>query len=65
MLLKRRMGLAFTEPQGSPNLTGFRLVNNKKKDEVLQSFSRRNSMLRLVIATTAFGMGIIAPILDK
>ena len=51
MLLKRRMGTAFTEPQCSPNLAGFRLVDmfsrvltNEKKDEVLQSFSRKKTV---------------------
>ena len=68
MHLKRVMGSAFTEPEGSPNLAGFRLVDmfsrvltNDKKDEVLQSFSQKDSVLRLVIATTAFGMGIDCP----
>ena len=31
---------------------------NAKKDEVLQSFTEVGGRLRLVIATTAFGMGI-------
>ena len=68
MQLKRYMGSAFTEPEGSPNVTGFRLIDmfsrvmtNEKKDEVLQSFSKTDSVLRLVVATTAFGMGIDCP----
>ena len=68
MQLKRYMGTAFTEPEGSPNITGFRLIDmftrvltNEKKDEVLQSFSKTDSVLRLVVATTAFGMGIDCP----
>ena len=68
MHLKRVMGSGFTDPEGSPNLAGFRLVDmfsrvltNEKKDEVLKSFSKKDSVLRLIVATTAFGMGIDCP----
>ena len=68
MLLKHKMGIAFTEPPGYPNLSGYRLVDmftavltTEKKEEVLQSFVKSDGNLRLVIATTAFGMGIDCP----
>ncbi len=68
MLLKCKMGIAFTEPPGYPNLSGFRLVEmfsagltTEKKEEVLESFAKSGGKLRLVIATTAFGMGIDCP----
>ena len=64
-LLKSKMGLGFTEPIGYPNLSAYRLIEMytrvlppEKKDEVLHSFSFVNGKLRLVIATTAFGMGV-------
>ena len=64
-LLKRKMGHEFTEPVGYPNLSGYRLVEMytrilpvEKKDEILGSFSIVNGKIRLVIATTAFGMGV-------
>ena len=67
MLLKKKRGSNFTEPAGSPNLTGFRLIDMFSrvltmdiKEEVLQSFSKPG-VLRIVIATTAFGMGIDCP----
>ena len=63
-LLKTKMAGEFTEPVGYPNLSGYRLIEMytrilpaEKKDEILTSFSN-NTNLRLVIATTAFGMGV-------
>ena len=67
-LLKHKMGDAFTEPPGYPNLCCFRIVEmfirvltTVKKDEVLKSFSHGGNTLRLKVATTAFGMGIDCP----
>ena len=64
-LLKSKMGHNFTEPIGYPNLSGYRLIEmytrllpSEKKDEVLYSFSAVKTNIRLVIATTAFGMGV-------
>ena len=68
MLLKRELGNSFTEPPSHPNLSQFRMIDmftsvltTEKKDQVLQSFSEIDGVLRLVIATTAFGMGIDCP----
>ena len=64
-LVKSKMGINFTEPAGYPNLSAYRLIEMytrvlppEKKDEVLQSFSVAEGKLRLIIATTAFGMGV-------
>ena len=64
-ILKSKMGSNFTEPVGYPNLTAYKLVEMytrvlpaEKKDQVLQTFSLADGKLRLVIATTAFGMGV-------
>ena len=64
-LLKSKMGLGFTDTMGYPNLSVYRLIEMhtrvlppEKKDEVLHSFSKVKGKLRLVIATTAFGMGV-------
>ena len=68
MLLRGKLGPAFTEPPRCPNVTGYgiidmftRVLTEEKKEEVLQSFSVVGGILRLVIATTAFGMGIDCP----
>ena len=65
MMLKKSMGVSFTEPAGYPNMKGHRLVDmftkvltHAKKEEIIKSFSEVNGNLRLLIATTAFGMGI-------
>lgn len=54
-----------TEPPGCPNVSGYRLIDmfnraltEGKKEEVLSMFSRKDTTLRLVIATTTFGMGV-------
>ena len=64
-LLKSKLGENFTEPVGYPNLSGYRLIEmytrvlpSEKKDEVLHMFSAVKAKVRLVIATTAFGMGV-------
>ena len=68
LLLKKKMGEAFTEPLGFPNMPGHRLVDMytrvataEMKKEVLESFCTNGGNLRLIIATTAFGMGIDCP----
>ena len=67
MLLRRKLGPSFTEPAGCPNVTGYRIIDmftrvlTEEKKEVLQSFSVVGGILRLVIATTAFGMVIDCP----
>ena len=38
-----------------------RVLTTAKKDEVLSYFSQKNGKLHLVIATTAFGMGVDCP----
>ena len=64
-LLKSKLGENFTKPIGYPNLSGYRLIEmytrvlpSEKKDEVLHMLSAVKAKVRLVIATTAFGMGV-------
>jgi len=67
------MGAHFTEPYGSPaQFHCFRLVDmytrastNEMKQKVLKSFVTKNGKLRVVIATTAFSMGIDCPDIRK
>ena len=68
MFLKKKMKDEFTEPPGYPNMSGYRLVDMytrvatpEKKDELLKAFCTIGGKLRLIIATTAFGLGIDCP----
>ena len=65
LLLKKMLGEDIIEPPGYPNVAKFRLIDifssvmtSDKKDHVLKLFSESGSILRLLIATTSFGMGI-------
>ena len=64
---KHQLGRGFTEPQGAPDTVQFHLVGmytyctrQTVKDKILIQFTSLSS-LRLVIATVAFGMGIVCP----
>ena len=66
--IRDKMGADFTEPQGYPDYHQFRLVDmysrsssDGMKKKVLRSFKTSSSKLRIVIATTAFSMGIDCP----
>ena len=68
MLMKAKLGTRFTKPPDYPHVSNFSVIDmltrvqtTDKKEEVLQSFTERDGVLRLIIATTAFGMGIDCP----
>lgn len=60
------LGPKFTEPPGTPiSLPQYRLVDSfakgtqqEVKDNILQKFTQPHSVLRVVICTAAFGMGV-------
>ena len=61
-LLQDKLSHNFTEPYGYPDVPEFRIVKiyihgSLTKMNILCPFSKVNSRLRLVIATTVFGMG--------
>lgn len=63
--LKRYLGKNITEPPGLPNIIEFRLINlftaastAEMKAKVLVEFCKSDNNLRLVIATSAFGLGV-------
>ena len=65
LLLQEKLGRYFTYPVGAPNLQHFRLVDIytsastvSMREQLLTSFSDSGHPLRLLIATTAFGMGV-------
>ena len=66
--IRRTLGNHFTEPSGYPDYHQFRLVDmytrassEEMKKKVLASFMTAESKLRIVVATTAFGMGVDFP----
>lgn len=64
---RTKLGKHFTQPVGAPDLPQYRLVDmymsctdNHVKEEIVKRFTSE-SALRVVIATTAFGMGVDCP----
>ena len=61
----KRLGKEAVEPIGAPNLARYRLVDiftactpKEVKDSILDTVSKPNRQLRIVVATIAFGMGL-------
>ena len=68
LMIRSKMGSNFTEPPGYPDHAMFRLAEmysrvatNEKKEQILSTFLCSNSLLRLVITTTSFSMGVDCP----
>ena len=66
--MRHHLGQHFTFPIGSPDFHEFRLVDMftrastiEMRELVLKSFTTVGCKLRIIIATTAFGMGIDCP----
>ena len=64
-LLRKSLGVYFTFPPSFPDFHQFRVVemftrasSTEMKEKVLHSFCTNESRIRIVLATTAFGMGI-------
>lgn len=67
-VLKRELKEMFTHPIGYPDLHNFRLVDMfhsgclpHVKENILSSFTKVECTLRIIIATSSFGMGIDCP----
>ena len=65
---KRALGREFIEPIGAPDWSEYRLVemftkatNPSVKNTMVRQFTQVDTVLRVVVATIAFGMGIDAP----
>ena len=68
LFLRNRLGEEGVQPIGAPDLSRFRLVElftactlKCVKDTVLTTFTNPQGILRVVIATVAFGMGLDCP----
>lgn len=66
--LRQKLGKELTEPPGYPDISEFRMVEfytrvstPAKIEAIIEKFSSVPSILRLVIATISFGMGIDCP----
>ena len=66
--LRKLLGDDFTVPPGFPDFHKHRLVDmytrassDEMKKKILESFMRENGKLRLLIATSAFSMGVDCP----
>lgn len=66
--IKNHFGKHITEPPGLPNIIEFQLINifttattPEMRGKVLAEFCKDNTNLRLVIATSAFDLGIDCP----
>ena len=70
--LKRHLGNNITEPPGLPNIVEFHQINLftaastvEMKAKVLTEFCKSDTNLRLVIATSAFGLGVDSPDISR
>jgi len=63
--LHHKVGEALTDPPGYPNVAEYRRVEmyhrilpTQQKAQILATFGRKDCKLKLIIATTAFGLGV-------
>lgn len=68
LYFKAQLGPEITEPVGTVDLAKYRLVDMfcacttpTVKNSILESFSQSDSVLRIIVATVAFGLGIDCP----
>ena len=66
--VKKRLRPKITEPPGVPNILQFRLVDmftagstTDMRENILAEFCQKDTKLRLIIASSAFGLGVDCP----
>lgn len=67
-LIKTKLGVYITEPPGLPNILELRLITlftaastKDMHESILQEFRKAESVLRVVVASSVFGMGVDIP----
>ena len=67
-ILEHKLGSAITFPPDYPNLSQYRriemysrVLTTEKKEQILSTFCCKESTIRLVIATSGFGLGVDCP----
>ena len=71
-MLRHKLGEHYTEPKGYPDFDEFRMIEvytrvakPEKREEIIKLFLIPESNLHLIIATTAFCMGIDCPNISR
>ena len=67
-IIKRQLDVCITEPPNVPNILPLRLIDmftagtkSEMRQRILETFSKTDSKLRVLIATSAFGLGVDCP----
>ena len=70
--IEKKRGHEVFEPVGAPNFSRVLMVDmftrvntQEKRDQIVERFKTINCTLRVLIATTAFGMGVDCPDIRK
>ena len=70
--IRRKLGRNITDPAGLPNLLGVRVVDlftaapkPEMRELVLKEFCKADTSLRLMVASSAFGLGVDCPDISR
>ena len=66
--MNKELGIHITEPSNMPNILPFRLLDmftagstSVMRQRILEQFSKKETKLRVILATSAFGLGVDCP----
>ena len=67
-IINKELGIHITEPSNMPNILPFRLIDmftagstSVMRQRILEQFSKQETKLRVILATSAFGLGVDSP----